>query len=277
MLRAGDTCAAGEDDAEASHPNQYLSPGILRLSWRSVGKDLVARDGVEGHGGRGLAIVASVSGAIEMVQEELGQLECDTVCENGVVPMMKRWYDLTPSRLKFGRLQDEVMPWARYPVWSDAEQRWEIVPYATYVSHRPGRRPQFGILDVMTAGGCITYMDPASGVLSGSRYLCRPVVVQRGNASCISDATEAVLPALSLPTLRKMSSQIKFGFMMDITDADKANMRKQEFHKTELPDNIGAVNVKCCEHQAHRIIESREKNRIAATGKYHRNPFEIPK
>jgi len=168
-LRFGDRVSVNGEDLHC-HPNAFQTHGVQSMAWRSVGKDVVLRGGVDGSQGRGLAVVSAESVIIDMCGRALAKLEVDRLVESGAVPAFRKWYDATPSRVRFGALQDVVFEWARYPVWNSDTKRWHMLTYDQYVAGKHGRKPAFGVLDILGSGGSVLYQDPASGVLEGARF-----------------------------------------------------------------------------------------------------------
>ena len=262
VLRAGDQLDIGGSGSLDGHPNKFLTSGVLHLAWCSIGKNLVARSGVSGCQGRGLAITSTVGSIVAETQHVFGDVEIDRLCISNAVPTILKFYDATPSRVRFGKLQDIIMPWARFPVWDSDAKRWRLVPYTDYASTASGRLPGFGILDILGTGATITYMDQDTGEIEGVKFMTRPMVLQRGNSSCIFAGVEAAIPEVSIASIVRICQNVDFAFWLEMPDAHTANTKTQEHTKTKLPENCGMVAGKCGGHQGHRIVQSREKTVI---------------
>ena len=89
-------------------------------AWRQLGKSKTARTGVVGQH-RGLDIVTSVAGAARAAQLEYLDKQITHMRNAGARPVIHRFFDSTPVRLRFGRLQSELQPRARYPIEIDGE------------------------------------------------------------------------------------------------------------------------------------------------------------
>ena len=216
-------------------------------------------------------MTSTLATVIEESQDAFYDVECEKLVACKASPLYKKWYDCTPSKIRFGQMQEIVMPWARYPVWNEQTQRWNMVRYAEYLRTHGNRKPGFGVLDILTTGGSITYMNPQSMELSGMKFFCKPLTLQRGNSSCILDGTERALPALSSKSIADMCAKVEFAFYLEVTDADAANLRKQEHQKQEHPSNLGHIQVKCSEHQARK-----QGNRLAEIGFAERSGLSPP-
>lgn len=187
-LREGDKVGPGE---QTLHPNQWDPCVVLSQAWKQLGKTKTLRGGLEGQH-RGLDIMAAVAAAASEAQREYIEEHVQRVMDFGACPVIHKFYDCTPARLKFGRLQSQLMPHARYPVEIDG--RWTAVPLEQYLAHRPHAGVlRYGVLEVLAQGHTMHYMDER-GELHAFRAVCKPVVLQAGNASCLFSATEKETP-----------------------------------------------------------------------------------
>eukprot|EP00973_Karenia_brevis_P012322 1673976-Karenia_brevis.AAC.1 len=138
VLREGDRLGAELGGQAGNRSNQWQASGILRVAWQSVGKNVVERIGIAGTT-RAHTIVATTCAVINSCQEGLMQAEVQAVQASGQVPVVLRWYDATPFQVRFGQLQEQVMPHARYPVIDFQAKRWKTVPCSEYVRVHRGR------------------------------------------------------------------------------------------------------------------------------------------
>jgi hypothetical protein len=256
VLRTGDMIADGPgDDGDADRG--YSSISVARLAWRSLGKDLLERDGVDGcH--KGLAIVATSAGVHDFAQNAVVDQELLDM-PAGTMPIIRKAYDATPSRIGFGKLQSEIMPHARYAVRA-ADGRWTSIPYDKYIEQH-GRRGllRYGIIDILAIHVRMAYMHPEQRTFKGVKVFCKPVALARGNASCIYRATEDCAKQFNRDGIIKIMSDSVFGIVVEVPDGASSNDRKKEKTKTDLPANCGFIGSKCGGHQGFRIIESRWK------------------
>eukprot|EP00973_Karenia_brevis_P082726 11467236-Karenia_brevis.AAC.1 len=88
-------------------------------------------------------MVTTTAAIANQCQEALLEREVRCVESSGCVPVILKWYDTTPMTVRFGRLQQQIAPHARYPVL--AHNTWKAVSYDEYVRIEHGRRPpRFG-------------------------------------------------------------------------------------------------------------------------------------
>ena len=160
----------------------YRSP-VIFYTIHPSGKQVLDNDGVEGSS-HGLAIVGSVSEALHYAQDVFGEDCVAELYDRDIAPAITRSYDMTPSRVHFGRLQSQIMPVARYAV-QNTDGIWKAVSYHEFVKKYPKIKfPRSGIIDIMAAGASMVHMDPSDGMLRGMRLFCRPVICASSSASC---------------------------------------------------------------------------------------------
>ena len=105
------------------------NPVILPFGFgrgQAVGKDVVDRLGISGTS-HSHEMVTTTAAIIDRCQPSLLEKEMQYLAKSGCVPVMVRWYDPTPRTVRFGRLQQLVMPHARYPILED--NKWRTVSY----------------------------------------------------------------------------------------------------------------------------------------------------
>jgi hypothetical protein len=259
-VRHGDTIGGTGDDFSI-HPNQYNTPSILVLAWKQIGKNKVLRSGIDGiH--RALTILVAVANAIDEMQSIWMRDETEDVRTRGDSLVITRYYDCTPVRLRFGRLQDQVMPHARYPLLN-AEGKWKSVPFQEYRKiNSKHAKPKFGTVDLLAQGVTCHYMDSDTNYLHGFRAMCKPTILQRGNASCLFSACESEVPSLNCAGLNRIAERSPFILLNEVPDASTVNKRKKAKTFQKLNDNIFATESSCAAHQGHRIIEQPEKDMV---------------
>lgn len=119
VVRVGDTLGEQPSCGRAPHPNEFSPNAVLRHAWRSIGKSLLDRDGVDGTH-HALGIVASVAGAFQEHQNAWVQKQWDDIARRQIIPFITRHYDASSNRMRFGALQDALIPHARYAVLNAA-------------------------------------------------------------------------------------------------------------------------------------------------------------
>ena len=255
-LRLGDQV---RDETRPGGNRTFTAAGILKVAWRSAGKSTNERDGIEGTH-RVHSMVATSASVISSCQDRVVSDEISGLRSLHAVPFCLKWYDGTPISVKFGRLQEELMPYARYPVMDPDTKEWKSVGDLEITKRLgPGRLPSFGTVELMVRGGCMHFMCPTSRQIQGIRVFAKPAVLQHGGASCIYRGTEDSIPAFSAEGLSSICEEVPFLFYCELPDGHSANARKQEKTRAALPSNCGMLTAKCGSHQAHRILASREK------------------
>eukprot|EP00959_Pyramimonas_sp_CCMP1952_P114994 2404067-Pyramimonas_sp.AAC.1 len=172
-LRSGTMVGHGD---HALHCNQYSPHQVLINSWLQIGKNKCLREGIDGHH-RGLDMVAAVSAAAiedqtEWLSAELSRMQCLRAS-----PVISKFYDCTPHRFRFGRLQAVLHPHARYPLLVD--DRWTTVTLDDYLAAKPDAGPmRFGILELLAQGITCSYTSPVTDQMHAVRVLCRPRILQ---------------------------------------------------------------------------------------------------
>ena len=263
VTRRGDMVShAATSGLAGNRSNEYRSEAVLRIAWRTLGKDVLEKTGVEGSG-HGLAITSAVSSAVSHCQDVF----CDDEIAglpSTVVPCIRRLYDATPSRVRFGRLQQVLHPIARCPVLGD-DGRWKCVPFSEFVhTHGGSRFVRHGVVDILASGAVLTYADLDTMALEGFKVIAKPRILARGNASCCYSAVEAAVKPLDSEGVRKISERCPFSYVVEAPDDAASNKRKKEQSRLDCSGKAGFVGSKCGSHQGHRVIESRQKKACRA-------------
>jgi hypothetical protein len=188
-LRSGDL--VGQSDGASLHMNQFTLTGVLKSAWLQLGKNKVLRVGVDGQH-RGLDILAAVSSSIWLEQSDFVKQRLSEIQLDGRIPVVSKFYDCTPMRLAFGRLQPQLHVHARYPLRL-ADNKWTSVPLDEFLKARPDRNRsslRYGVLELL-AQGMTCHSLSSSSMFEGFRVFCRPRILQAGTASCIYTATDS--------------------------------------------------------------------------------------
>ena len=158
-MRAGD-CVGDlpADCARAPHPNQWPAASVLRAGFKQLGDNKTLRSGLDGVS-RELGILTAVSSAFWLEQESYLSAEMERVYEERVSPSVCKFYDASPRRMAFGRLQCQLMPHARYPIFEN--DKWKSVPPQEYLAKCPSRALlNYGTLDVLACAQEMRYLAP---------------------------------------------------------------------------------------------------------------------
>ena len=67
-------------------------------------------------------------------------------------PVMIRFYDCTPVRVAFGRLEHLLAPVARYAIWNEASDNYDMVNATEFNKRFPGYHVRKGILELLAQG-----------------------------------------------------------------------------------------------------------------------------
>ena len=105
---------------------------MVQAGFRGVGHRHLARDGIEGsHAGASfLSVLAGVAMKYQRERfEELGE-HCEPPRRDSSV-IVTRKFDATPMRFQFGKLQETLLPVARFLIQEDG--RWKAVPLSKYL------------------------------------------------------------------------------------------------------------------------------------------------
>lgn len=112
------------------------------------------RSGTEGVS-KSLEILAVVSAACHEEEVDFRQKQFALLKASGSSPTVQRFYDATPVRLRFGRLQPDVMEHARYAYFG-TDKKWHLVPFREWLQKVPNASPSFGTLELLAQGATVT-------------------------------------------------------------------------------------------------------------------------
>ena len=243
-----------------SHPNIYSLTAVLRNVWLQVGKiRLLLKVGVDGFT-RALDLLTCVSSALHEEQKDYIDSRLQEVISHGGCPVILKFYDCTPIRMCFARLQDVLMPHARYPIF--LENKWRSVTLQEFMKTKPGAGLlRFGVLELLAQGVLCSWTKP-DGASETFRVLCRPRILQSGSASCLMTGTEIEVPQLSTAGLTRLCEKVPYAILCESPDAASANTRKKAATAAALPRNCFHVAGVCDAHQGHRIVEMKLKGMV---------------
>jgi hypothetical protein len=211
-LRFGDkVIESGQaSSSRAPHPNLYDPRLILTNAWKQIGKNRTLRSGVDGlH--RELGTLSTVSSLLGQRQDRFIQEQIDGITG---CPVWSLFYDTTPVRLAFGRVQEAAMPFAKYSV-QDKSGECKLVGYDEYRALYPKRpKPRFGVLEVFAQGTTCHYMN-AAAEMEGFRAFCMPRALASNNASILLRASETSLPSFSRGGLADLASRHKYSVVAE--------------------------------------------------------------
>ena len=176
-------------------------------------------------------------------------------------PVLCRLFDASPFKCRYGRLQNRVMKYARYPILRE-DKTWTTATYGAMVAAYPRKAlPRSGILELLAQGFTCHYSMP-NGEMRGFRSFVRPLLMQNGSGSVICRAVERGVPQCNLEGLRTVKRHCPYLCVLKVPDACSANARANEQFSEDLNslgDEAFEIKGKCGGHQLHRIIEGSEK------------------
>jgi len=232
-LRRGDEVVLpGESPQPMVHPNSYRPSAVLREAWRGIRRP-AQREGFDGTH-MGLDILCGVAGVMHHAQRLASSSFLGEVDEPLIV---MRHYDFTPMKVRFGSLQAQLMPHARY--WRHDGDCWRAVEFAE-ISKRYGSSLHFGTVEVFAECTTVHHVNGEHGVVT-RRYFVPPCVGQRANACCTFEALEQSLPELNVASINGLARRLGWLFYMDSPDAAGANMLKQKYLSSLLDERVATL------------------------------------
>ena len=108
-----------------------------------------------------LKVLATLSGAAIVEQRKWLRDRVETVAETRAALVIFKYYDASPRMFRFGRLQSQLLPVARYPVFDKVKKVWRSQNLDDYVAStgstktvltRPGRFVHHCEYDVCSLG-----------------------------------------------------------------------------------------------------------------------------
>ena len=116
-MRLREADCLGDADDEIKQGNHWSFGGVIRNAFLQVGSSKSVRFGID-HMSRELAVAAAVSSAAIIRQHAWFNRKIDDMVSNAYSPCVIRFYDASPNRSQFGRMQQVLQPVAGYP-WYD--------------------------------------------------------------------------------------------------------------------------------------------------------------
>ena len=147
-----------------------------------------------------------------------------------------RHHDGTPYTLAFGKLQDILLPAARYAV-KGPDGQWKLVPWSELQLHTR-LAPRKGVLELFAQVNRIAW-DDNIGQHFQHKVITQPRYLERGNASTIHNAIDTASPHLSLARLKEVANRSRFLLLHEVPDNVSYNKRHMGYvAQEELPLNI---------------------------------------
>ena len=260
-LRRRDGRLRGVRDATlgpAEHANTINPEGVLRVGFDPHPRK---RQGVDG-----TSHIMEFQCAIAAVCDRLMRRAVSQKLQDNTSEALVIWrhFDPTPQKVRFGTLQEDLFPHARYLI--RVEDKWKAVTLAQFRKVRPKARLQFGIVEVMAARFdlCVASLG---GELDKCQLLLPPCVLQSTRAGVVIACLNSILPELSVEALLKRTT---FTIVHDAPDAATGMTRckayfSEVFAKRSLLWYVPAV---CSAHQLHRTMVSTAEDSVVAGDVY---------
>ena len=205
-------------------------------------------------GRRGLECMLSVCAlATRLISSVLDDMY--TLWSRREAVFVNRFGDSTPILLKFGSLQDLLMPLARYLKQAD-DGRWTSCSFAEYRALHPKCAPKMGIVEVFASSALVHWASVDGGGVSDmhdQEVFAPPRVLQRATGDCTFTAMDSVSPALSIAKLSELRGG--YVFLNDVPDNSRANLRFKKFVLSQLPAHMLYDEMSgCIVHKVHTYL-----------------------
>ncbi len=191
-------------------PVFFWSPSI---GFQNVGSLAKVKKGVDGATNRLLPATAMAQAAIQMQTDKVAAFLGNHQGFGNRSYVVGLHYDATPMRIGFHSsvLRKELQPLARYAVLNKETKKWTVVQYETFKTVCPRHCIRFGVMEVFMQEATIDAVD-AAGLVDRAHIVCPPLLLAKGNSSCIHAATERI-PGVSVQDLKQLDE--RSGFVLE--------------------------------------------------------------
>ena len=238
------------------HANHLDLAAVIRLGFANVGKHARLTSSHVQPSSHGLPALVSTARLSHVATQAR---VADLVTSKSIRSLLvTKHHDATPIHVTFGKMQEQLVPHARFLVRDKATQRWTSVPFAVLVSDYGARSaPQRGVVELFGQYCKITFMT-TEGELHSRDIDVPPCVLQHMGASNIYTAVEKMVPSLSTEKLKSMvdANELEWVMLCETVDNHGANLRKMTFTALQLPQRILFFGHGCDVHRLTRIIAS---------------------
>ena len=259
VLRAGDSVSSNT----CTNVNRWNTPGFLTMAWKELRhRNEAARGHVGVFNSNRSAEALVLLGALTRAAQKA---EIKSALDNcvGETLMVRHHHDATPLVLNFGILQSMVESVARYPVQEEDARgmlRWKAVTYEEYKRRFPHASTTKGSLEVFGQMLDISWTSRQSGLLEYEKRSVNiePMILERGSANCISEASAKASPLLTLEGLAEIALKFRWVFVAEVPDEHKACVRHQGYRQLQLQSlpNVLYTRNNCMIHKLHRIVSA---------------------
>lgn len=217
------------------------------------------RQNLDGHG-RELAVISIVSAALQMEEKAFQQRIFELMETEKLCRCIVKSYDATARAMHFGRLQQQVLPTAKFPWYDKALHRWTILPFDDYMKRCPRRRSLLrqGVLELLALSKEIWWQH-RDNTVQGTKHFQSPLILQAANASCLHAAVET--GCWSYDSIMRLAKVVPFAIVCEVPDFCSSNRRKCMQGSINMLPQRNCMHWRgcCCAHQCHRCIEQCEK------------------
>ncbi len=279
-LRYGDLAEASSrntkhaGERKRTHSNTYTIPGLVKAAFRGIScleKVLTGEVDVEAHR-RQQETMMTVSSLLSESWKS-GANRFDESTKGHRIKYFRRHHDSTPLLLRFGQLQSEIAPHARYLKKLEADReggyaRWTTCTYGEYCKSNPKMVPQSGVLEVFaqTSHMCsCDYMGnldlqddnwPTQIRPQWQDFMHAPCILASGTASNYLTALSNTHFDLSVQRLKQESEATDISMLDEMPDGAKPNKRCKTYVATELLECENVImdeHNTCCVHKLHNF------------------------
>ena len=266
MLRSGDQLKRpATENPDIYNNNQYTVGGIIRSAFDYIGARARPDAGVRGTK-RFLAIAVSVAFAsFKLMQKRLSEFVFHNSESNELESaVVVKGYDLTPWKIRFGRLAAKLAPTARYFVPSDEPNKWDCVGLDQFRQRRGTSAtwtPQYGTVEVMGQTQSVHFLHkppaPDDVKVESNFFLSLPPqFCVHGNSSTVQQGLNQAAGILSVENVKKLAETVSHVWWIEAPDSHKVNRRIRRYISTELGpvSNAYLIGLDCACHSIHRVV-----------------------
>ena len=204
---------------------------LLQLAFKLLGHSTVARAGIDGtsHALEILSVTASI--AEELLYRAVGNCFGQPKAYKSLVVM--RGHDATPIEVEFGQLTGKLQDFAKYFVKEDG--KWVTKTYQEMQEMHVSKRGslKYGRTELLGATCTVCWSEHDSKVGASVRRRrdipIKPMILQRGNASCLQIAWENAIPALATENINFIAAFHRWVLVQNTPDNVAAALLQKKY------------------------------------------------
>ena len=167
-------------------------------------------------------------------------------------------FDATPWRVRCCRLQEMLLPHARYFLRETKDGRpdvWRSCTLAEYRRAFPNAPSNVGVLEVLAQRREIRWVSrDAAGSVTHHRVVhMRPYILQNGSSSVLFSAVESGV--FNVKDLNALSSRIGWVIKSAAPDRSKSNGQMMAFRRVKYGPKVLVDEGACHGHLMHSVVE----------------------